>query len=151
LWAVWANQINGLSSRFSSCLDGLPSCLNGPPFSCRVRAGIACRDRGPNTARHRVVPALTLRPSCRVSIRVMFLVSCVVPPVVSDSSGHLYPSALIPLPPCGLPCADRSELPAGRSSLIPLPPCGLPCADRSELPAGRSSQLHACAVHSAVP
>jgi hypothetical protein len=33
-------------------------------FSCRVRAGTACEDHGPDTARHRVVPTLTLRPSC---------------------------------------------------------------------------------------
>jgi hypothetical protein len=41
-------------------------------FSCRVRAGTACRDRGPDTAHHRVVSALTLRPSCRARVRVVF-------------------------------------------------------------------------------
>jgi hypothetical protein len=41
-------------------------------FSCRVRAGTACRDRGPDTAHHRVVPTLTLRPSCRARVRVVF-------------------------------------------------------------------------------
>jgi hypothetical protein len=45
----------------------------GPSFRVVfVRAVIACRDRVPDTARHRVVPALTLRPSCRVSVRVVF-------------------------------------------------------------------------------
>jgi hypothetical protein len=33
-------------------------------FPCCVRAGTACRDRGPDTTHNRVVPALTLRPSC---------------------------------------------------------------------------------------
>jgi hypothetical protein len=59
-------------------------------FSCRVRAGTACRDRDPDTAHHRVVSALTLHPSCRASVRVVFLVSCVVPPVVPGPFGHLY-------------------------------------------------------------
>jgi hypothetical protein len=34
------------------------------PFWCRVRANTACRDLGPDTAHHRVVPTLTIRPSC---------------------------------------------------------------------------------------
>jgi hypothetical protein len=33
-------------------------------FSCRVHANTACRDRGPDTAHYRVMPILTIRPSC---------------------------------------------------------------------------------------
>jgi hypothetical protein len=59
-----------------------------PLFSCRVRAGTACRGLGPYTAHAscRAGTDTTSIVSCRV-----FLVSCVVPPVVSGPFGHLYP------------------------------------------------------------
>jgi hypothetical protein len=48
------------------CLDGPQSCLDGPPFSCRVRAGTACRERGPDMA----------RPSCCADTNTTSIVSC---------------------------------------------------------------------------
>jgi hypothetical protein len=90
----WAGQVRGLGRPVfgwaSFVLQWATIVFKWVAFSCHVRAGTACRDRGPDTAHHRVVPALTLRPSCRARVRVVFLVSCVVPPVVSGPSGHLY-------------------------------------------------------------
>jgi hypothetical protein len=52
-------------------------------------------------ARHRVVPALTLRPSCRVRVRVVFLVSCVVPHPSCLALGCR--SAVVRVEPAGAP------------------------------------------------
>jgi hypothetical protein len=71
-------------------LDGPPSCFDGPPFSCRVRAGTACRDRGTGTA----------HPPCHVSTDTTSIVLCRVRVVflsvvrraarrVCGPSGHL--------------------------------------------------------------
>jgi hypothetical protein len=89
-------------------------------FSCRVRAGTACRDRGPDTAHHRVVSALTLRPSCRARVRVVFLVSCIVPPVVSahlhiySRSGGASSRASAGRVPCAEPTERRACFLSGR-------------------------------------
>jgi hypothetical protein len=72
----WADQVRGLGRPVfgwaSFVFQWATIVFKWVAFSCRVRASTACRDRGPNTAHHRVVPALTLRPSCRARVRVVF-------------------------------------------------------------------------------
>jgi hypothetical protein len=60
-WAGWC--LDGPLS----CFNGPLSCLNGSPF--RVVFVLALRVE---IVDHRVVPALTLRPSCRARVRVVF-------------------------------------------------------------------------------
>jgi hypothetical protein len=77
----WAGQVSGLGKPVfgwaAFVFKWAVIVFKWVTFSCRVRAGTTCRDRGPDTAHHRVVPTLTLRPSCRARVRVVpVFVSC---------------------------------------------------------------------------